>query len=61
VAAQILLGLRRTENWVLWIAIDVASVALYINRGLYPTAGLYVGFLVLSIMGLREWMKAGRA
>lgn len=61
VAAQILLGLRRTENWVLWIAIDVASVALYINRELYPTAALYVGFLVLSVLGLREWMKAQRA
>lgn len=60
VAAQILLGLRRTENWVLWIAIDVASVALYINRELYPTAALYVGFLALSVLGLREWVKAGK-
>ena len=60
VAAQILLGFRRIENWVLWIAIDVASVLLYINRGLYPTAGLYGGFLVLSLIGLREWIASER-
>ena len=58
VAAQILLAYRRIENWMLWIVIDVASVGLYINRGLYPTAGLYGGFLVLSLIGLREWIVA---
>lgn len=61
VAAQILLGLRRIENWVLWVAIDVAAIALYINRGLYPTAGLYSGMLVMSLIGLREWVQAERA
>lgn len=58
VAAQILLAYRRIENWLLWIAIDVASITLYIDRGLYPTAGLYGGFLVLSLIGLREWIAA---
>ena len=61
VAAQILLGFRRIENWVLWILIDVAAIALYINRGLYPTAGLYGGMLVMSLIGLREWVAAHRA
>jgi nicotinamide mononucleotide transporter len=60
VAAQVLLGLRRTENWVLWVLIDVASIGLYINRGLYPTAGLYGGFLVMSLIGLREWARAAQ-
>ena len=61
IAAQILLGLRRVENWVLWILIDVASIAVYVTKGLYPTAGLYGLFLVLSAMGLREWIAAARA
>ena len=60
VAAQILLAYRRIENWVLWIVIDVAAVALYIDRGLYPTAGLYGGFLVLSLIGLKEWIEAAQ-
>ena len=58
VAAQILLAYRRIENWMLWIAIDVVAIALYINRELYPTAGLYGGFLVLSLIGLKEWIAA---
>lgn len=60
VAAQILLGYRRIENWVLWIVIDVAAIALYIDRGLYPTAGLYGGMLVMSLFGLKEWVQAAR-
>jgi nicotinamide mononucleotide transporter len=58
VAAQILLAYRRIENWLLWIVIDIAAITLYIDRGLYPTAGLYGGFLVLSLIGLREWIAA---
>ena len=61
VAAQILLGYRRIENWVLWIVIDVAAVLLYIDRGLYPTAGLYGGMLVMSLFGLKEWVEAWRS
>lgn len=60
VSAQILLGYRRIENWVLWIVIDFAAVALYIYRGLYPTAGLYAGMLVMSLFGLKEWIEAER-
>ena len=60
VAAQILLAYRRIENWMLWIAIDVAAVLVYITRGLYPTAGLYGGFLVMSLFGFKEWVEAER-
>lgn len=60
VAAQILLAYRRIENWVLWILIDIGAVLLYINRGLYPTAGLYGGMLVMSLIGLKEWVEAER-
>jgi nicotinamide mononucleotide transporter len=60
VSAQILLGFRRIENWILWIIIDVASILLYINRGLYPTAGLYGGMLVMSLLGLKEWIQAAK-
>lgn len=60
VAAQILLGYRRIENWVIWIAVDVAAVLLYIDRGLYPTAGLYGGMLLMSLFGLKEWIDVER-
>jgi len=61
VVAQVLLAMRKTENWVLWIAIDVLSIGVYIDRALYLTAGLYVAFLVLAAMGLVVWAKAARS
>ncbi|WP_310535317.1 nicotinamide riboside transporter PnuC [Novosphingobium sp.] len=60
VGAQILLAFRRIENWVLWVVIDVVSIWLYIMRDLEPTAGLYGGFLVMSLFGLKEWTEAAR-
>ena len=58
IAAQLLLNNRRIENWLLWVAIDVASIALYLTRDLYFLAVLYVAFLVISVIGLREWTRA---
>ncbi len=61
IAAQFMLSYRKIENWVLWIAIDVVSIGLYINRELYMTAGLYAVLLILSALGLRDWVRAHRA
>lgn len=61
IAAQLLLNNRRIENWVLWVAIDVVSVALYLTRDLFFLAALYVAFLVISVIGLRQWTRASRA
>lgn len=58
VAAQFLLSFRRIENWVLWIVIDIVSIALYVNRELHLLAVLYTAFLVLSVVGLRAWTRA---
>jgi nicotinamide mononucleotide transporter len=60
VVAQVLLAMRRVENWALWIAIDVLSVWVYVARELYLTAGLYVVFLGLAIAGLIAWARAAR-
>ena len=57
IAAQFLLSYRRVENWILWIVIDAGAIALYILRDLHLTAGLYGAFLVLSVLGLREWIR----
>lgn len=60
VAAQVLLARRCIENWVLWIAIDVVSIGVYIAKGLYLTGGLYVLFLLISAAGLIEWARVER-
>jgi nicotinamide mononucleotide transporter len=58
VAAQILLVRRMIENWLLWIAVDILAIGLYFNRGIYPTAGLYVVFLIMCFIGWFEWRRA---
>ncbi|MBL8955242.1 MAG: nicotinamide mononucleotide transporter [Myxococcaceae bacterium] len=45
------------ESWWVWILVDVISVPLYLSRGLYPTAALYVVFFMLCIKGLRDWSR----
>lgn len=60
IAAQILLARRMIENWVLWIAVDIAAIGLYAVKGLPLTAGLYGAFLILSIVGLVQWLRVAR-
>ena len=35
--------------------IDAVSVWLYISRDLYFTAGLFVAYLVMIVIGYRSW------
>ena len=59
-AAQYLLCRKRLENWWLWIAADVIYVPLYFARGLPLTAVLYGVFLVMCLIGVREWSRSWR-
>lgn len=43
------------ENWIYWIVIDGASVYLYLDRGLYLTALLFVLYVVLVVFGFVQW------
>ncbi|MBS1102552.1 nicotinamide mononucleotide transporter [Gluconobacter sp. Dm-62] len=47
--------MRYRETWLLWIVVDSAYVGLLISRGLYPTAILYAGFVLLAANGYRLW------
>ncbi|WP_346775501.1 nicotinamide riboside transporter PnuC [Sphingomonas sp. G-3-2-10] len=58
VAAQILQSRRNLESWILWIVVDLMAIPLFALKGLWATAALYVVFLILSIIGLREWRRA---
>lgn len=46
------------ENWIYWIVIDCLSIFLYIDRGLYQTAGLFALYLILAVIGYMTWRKA---
>jgi nicotinamide mononucleotide transporter len=57
VIAQLLMTWRYAENWWWWIAVNILSVGLYAVKGLWLTSGLYCVFLVLAVVGLREWRR----
>jgi nicotinamide mononucleotide transporter len=49
------------ENWVYWFVIDSLCVYVYASRGLALTAGLFVLYLVLVVIGFRTWLRRLRA
>lgn len=49
---------KLVESWWVWITVDLISIPLYIERDLYPTAGLYSVFLMLCVLGLRDWRRS---
>ena len=52
---------RHTATWWLWIAVNVVYVGMYLVKSLNVTAGLYLVFIALAVMGLRAWTAAGKA
>ena len=58
--AQALLNWKKLENWYFWIAADVVYVPLYVVKRLDLTAIVYVLFLAMCFLGLREWRRLER-
>lgn len=55
--AQWMLARKFLENWLVWITVDLVSVSVYFRQGLKASALLYTIFLILAILGFREWKK----
>ena len=45
------------ENWIVWVAVDVVYIGMFLYKSLVLTAGLYAVFLVLSLMGYFQWKR----
>ena len=58
IVASYLVAKKILENWFYWFVIDFVSVFLFISRELYPTALLFVVYLVLVVFGYRAWSKS---
>ena len=54
-------GRRHVAAWWLWIVLDLIYVGLYLFKSLEVTAALYLGFVGLAVMGLRQWRRAAQA
>lgn len=57
VVGQFLLGRKYIENWAVWVLVNGVSVALFAYKGLWLTAGLYLVFIGLSVVGWRAWQR----
>lgn len=53
----VLLGRKYIENWLLWLIVNSASIALFAYKGLQLTTLLYVIFFLLAIWGWLGWKK----
>ena len=60
IAAQWMQTRKLLEAWLVWLAVDVFYVGMFLYKGLYPTAGLYALFLYLAVRGFVEWRKSMR-
>lgn len=61
IIAQIMLSLKRIENWFVWIAINALSVFVYGSQGLWLYTGLYAFFFFNAFWGWWEWRKELRS
>ena len=60
VVTTVMVARKIIENWLYWVVIDFVSIFLYLDRGLYQTAGLFVLYIVLAVVGYIIWIKKYR-
>ena len=57
VIALWMLAHKYIEQWLVWIAVDVACCGIYIYKDLCFTAFLYGFYAVVAIFGYLKWKK----
>jgi nicotinamide mononucleotide transporter len=58
VFATFLVARKVYENWHWWLVIDSVSLCLYFSRHLYLTMLLFGFYLVLIVIGMRQWRRS---
>jgi nicotinamide mononucleotide transporter len=58
IVATWMLTRKILEHWIVWIFIDLISMGLYIYRGLYPTAFLFLVYTTMAVVGYVEWRRS---
>ena len=57
IIATWLLTQKILENWLVFIVADALCAALFLYKGLYPTAVLYVVYTIMAVVGYFRWKK----
>ena len=57
VVAMWMLAQKQVEQWLLWVVVNVVSLCLYVWKGLYPTAMLYVVYTLVAVLGYFKWKR----
>ncbi|MDE6559615.1 MAG: nicotinamide riboside transporter PnuC, partial [Muribaculaceae bacterium] len=55
IMAMWMLARKYTEQWLVWIAADVASAWLYWYKDLWLTGGLYMIYAIIAWFGYKKW------
>ncbi|TKB46313.1 nicotinamide riboside transporter PnuC [Thalassotalea mangrovi] len=55
VFATYLVAQKVLENWLYWVAIDLLSIYIYIEKSLQPTAFLFAIYVIIAIYGYLNW------
>ena len=50
-----MLARKYIEQWWIWCVVDVVSSALYLYKGLYFTAALYIIYAIVAVFGYIKW------
>ncbi len=58
VVAQWMQTRKLLEAWLVWLALDVLYVGMFLFKGLVPTAALYAAFLYLAGLGFVQWRRS---
>lgn len=60
IAAMILMTRKYVENWLLWVVINVISVAIFALQGVYAMSLEYLLLTFIALNGSRMWIKSAR-
>lgn len=55
--ATYMLAQKIIENWLYWVVIDSVSIYIYIQKGFYLTAILFVLYTLLALLAYQTWKK----
>jgi nicotinamide mononucleotide transporter len=54
---MLLMTRKKLENWLWWIATNIAAIPLYFIKGFVFTSFQYLVFLILAVLGYIEWRR----